>query len=143
MLTIDGSEVIAFSLQLRDVPTDLRPELRRNIIDAANVIAAAARSNASWSSRIPDAISARVRFGTGSAVQIVVSAAKAPHARAFEGIGARARDYRGGTFRHPVFGRDIWVEQQQRPFLVPAVQQHEDAAVRGVQSAIDAVFKRL
>jgi hypothetical protein len=138
MITIDGSEVIAFSLQLRDVPTELRPELRRNILDAAEVIAAAARSNASWSSRIPDAISTRVRFGTGSAVQIVVNSAKAPHARPFEGIGQRA-----GTFRHPVFGRDRWVEQQQRPFLVPAVRQHEDAAVRGVQSAIDAVFKRL
>jgi hypothetical protein len=37
----------------------------------------------------------------------------------------------------------VWVTQQQRPFLVPAVRQHEDAAVRGVQSAIDAVFKRL
>jgi hypothetical protein len=138
MITIDGSEVIAFSLQLRGVPTELRPELRRNIIDAAEVIAAAARSNASWSSRIPDAISTRVRFGTGSAVQIVVNSAKAPHARPFEGIGQRT-----GTFRHPVFGRDVWVEQQQRPFLVPAVRQHEDAAVRGVQSAIDAVFKRL
>jgi hypothetical protein len=138
MLTIDGSEIIAFSLQLRDVPAELRPELRRNILDAAGVIAATARSNASWSSRIPDAISARVRFGTGSAVQIVVNASKAPHARAFEGIGQR-----GGTFRHPVFGRDIWVEQQQRPFLIPAVRQHEDQAVRGVQSAIDAVFKRL
>jgi hypothetical protein len=138
MLTIDGSQIIAFSLQLRDVPKELRPELRRNIIDAADVIAAAARSNASWSSRIPDAISTRVRFGTGSAVQIVVNSAKAPHARPFEGIGQRA-----DTFRHPVFGRDIWVEQPQRPFLVPAVQQHEDAVVRGVQSAIDAVFKRL
>jgi hypothetical protein len=138
MLTIDGSEVLAFSLQLRDVPTELRPELRRNIIDAGELIASTARVNFSWSTRIPDAISVRVRFGTGSAVQVVINAQKAPHARAYEGIGQR-----GGTFRHPVFGRDVWVEQQQRPGLVPAVRQHEDAAVRGVQSAIDAVFKRL
>jgi hypothetical protein len=136
MFTVDGREVISFSRQLQEVPKELRSELRKRIRSAADVIKTAAQSNASWSSRIPGAISVRTGFGRGSAVRVVVSAKRAPHARAFEGITQDGR----GTFRHPVFGRDVWVEQPTRPFLQPAVRQHQDRVVRDVQDAIDHVL---
>lgn len=140
MLTIDASQVISFGEQLRDVPKELRPRLRKAIVSAGDAVAAQARSNAAWSTRIPSAIKTRVRFGSSAGVRVVVDSKKAPHARPFEGIGSRDRDFRGGTFRHPVFGRDRWVEQQQRPFLVPALQAKQDEAVRAVQEAIDSAF---
>lgn len=138
MIAIDATRILSFAVQLRDVPKEIQKDLRRNILDAADVIVQRARSNASWSSRIPNAISARVRFGTGSAVRIVVDSRQAPHARPYEGIGQR-----GETFRHPLFGKDIWVEQQRRPFLVPAIRQHEDDVVKGVQDAINSAFSSL
>lgn len=140
MIAIDATRILSFAVQLRDVPKEMQKDLRRNILDASDVIVQRARSNASWSSRIPNAISARVRFGTGSAVQIVVDSKQAPHARPYEGIGQG----RGNTFRHPLFGNtDIWVEQQQRPFLFPARRQHEHEVVKGVQDAINSAFSSL
>ena len=139
MITIDGSQVLSFSLQLRDVPKEARKELRRNILDATDVIVQTARSNASWSRRIPKAIRSRVLFGAQtSGVQIVVDSEKAPHARPYEGIGQRTL-----MFRHPVFGGDDWVEEPTRPFLRPALRQHEDDVVRGIQAAINSAFETL
>lgn len=135
MLTIDASQVISFGEQLRDVPKELRPRLRKAIVSAGDAVAAQARVNAAWSTRIPSAIKTRVRFGSSAGVRVVVDSKKAPHARPFEGIGQR-----GDTFRHPVFGRDRWVEQQQRPFLVPALQAKRDQTLRAIQEAIDSAF---
>lgn len=71
-----------------------------------------------WSSRIPAAISMRPNIGGDSiGVTLRASAAAAPHARPYEGMG------QGGSFRHPVFGnRERWVDQATRPFLWPAVR---------------------
>jgi hypothetical protein len=60
-----------------------------------------------------------------------VNTRKAPHARPYEGITSR-----GSTFRHPVFGHDVWVEQETRPFLFPAVEAKKDAAVDLVKQAV-------
>jgi hypothetical protein len=92
-----------------------------------------ARSRASWSSRIPSAISVR-----GSAtnenrvgVELRVSAASAPHARPFEGMG------QGGSFRHPVFGRDRWVAQATRPYAFPAVRAASDRIAPQIAAAFE------
>lgn len=96
---------------------------RRRLRGAAVRVGQGALSDAksragSWSTRIPAAISLRAdirddRIG----VQLRASAAAAPHARPYEGLG------QGGRFRHPVFGhRDRWVTQATRPFLWPAAR---------------------
>ncbi|GAA5048172.1 hypothetical protein HNP84_000229 [Thermocatellispora tengchongensis] len=101
------------------IPPDLRKELRPALVRAAKPILAAARANASWSSRIPRATRIKVGFtARKGGVSIVVNSKRAPHARPYENLGDP------GTFRHPVYGnREVWVTQVARPFLIDAVQE--------------------
>lgn len=104
------------SRELRTMSREVRREIRPRIRKAAEPMVAEARSNASWSSRIPGAIRLS---NTRRGVSIRVNQKRAPHARPYEGIRG------GATFRHPVFGnRDRWVSQATRPFLDPAVARH-------------------
>jgi len=99
-----------------------RRALRRRMKPLGAPLLADARSRASWSTRIPDAISVqpiadenRVRLG----VQLRVSVQKAPHARAYEGLSNQGNV---GYWRHPLFGdTDRWYRQKTRPFAVTAV----------------------
>jgi hypothetical protein len=70
-------------------------------------------------------------------VSIVVSRARAPHARPYENLGL------AGTVRHPVFGhRDRWVQQAARPSLFPAVRSTADAALeRELGHVVDQVAR--
>lgn len=143
------------------LPTDLRsmtPRLRRSLRaklkEAAEPIAADARRRASWSTRIPGAISVTPGIARGSQVVIRfrVSAAKAPHARPYEGLSGRGAVT---FFRHPVFGRgltrttrkgvevsaDNWVSQKTRPFIEPALRAGRDDALRAVDDAIQATAR--
>ena len=117
----------------------LRADLRKRFRAIGQVVLDDARRRASWSSRIPAATSLRTSTMASSAgIMLRVNAARAPHARPYEGI-----DSRGGSFRHPVFGnRDVWVAQQHRPFLFPAAQAHRaevtEAAIEAVKTAARA-----
>lgn len=130
------------------IPLELRQELRPRLKEAGEVIASEARSNASWSTRIPGAIRVQALFGrlTGGVV-VKVDRNKAPHARALEGITARRGALSrttGGTFRHPVFGdRDVWVDQPTRPFLAPAVVAKQGDTRDRVADAVRAATNHL
>lgn len=125
--------------ELGELPSAVRANLRREFRVIGEGALRKARDNASWSTRIPSAISVRVSTsGSRAGIYLRVDSARAPHARPYEGIGGR-----GATFRHPVFGdRDVWVAQATRPFLVPAVQSVRSdalaAAERAVQNAARA-----
>lgn len=89
-------------------------------------------ARASWSSRIPRAITTRTSFARGS-VELRVRSGQAPHARPYEGIGTR------GSFRHPVFHDGFdgpWVTQATRPFFFPSVDAHRDKIRGAVESAV-------
>lgn len=114
-------------------------EMRR----AAGPTVRTARANASWSSRIPQRISARMsQSRRHPGARIVVKTAGAPHARPYE-WGNKGR--RGSSFRHPVFGRDdiSWVTQQCRPYLTPAVRAHKDEYVAACDAAVLKTVKSL
>ena len=119
--------------ELGQMPPTIRAELRKGLKDAGQFALAKARANASWSTRIPAAMSLRTSTSASNAgVFIRVDSAKAPHARPYEGIGSR-----GDSFRHPVPGdRDVWVRQLTRPFLVPAVR---DTRPKVTEAGINAV----
>ena len=109
----------------------VRKELRRGFRAAGESAGRRAKAKASWSTRIPGAIVVRPLTGANSAgVFLRVNSARAPHARPYEGMGG-AR-----TFRHPVFGQDVWVAEATRPYLRPAVQESRGDAEK---AAIDAV----
>lgn len=118
--------------RLTMVEPNLRTQLRKNFRTAADPIVADMRGRASWSSRIPGAITVQTKFGVNSAgVFIRVNSKKAPHARAYEGV-----DSKSGTFRHPVFGGPVWVSQSTRPFFFPAAKAHRPQVVAAAQAAL-------
>ena len=112
----------------------LAKAMRAALKGAVGPVAAAARRNASWSSRIPGTVRP---FATARSVGVRAGGRRAPHARVYEGLGG------AGSFRHPVFGnRNVWVTQSTRPFLMPAVEANAEGIVDDVFDAIDGVFVR-
>jgi hypothetical protein len=135
---ISGSEdVVKLVNDLRKIGDGVGRNLGKEFKKAAGPVAQQARANASWSSRIPGAITVGVsssrRF---PGAQIKVSKDKAPHARLYEYPG------RGGSFRHPVYGnREVWVDQQGRPFIRPAVRAKGGEFVKAADRAVDSAAK--
>lgn len=111
-----------------------RRNLRRKLGELGSPVLAAAQARASWSTRIPGALSVRpvttdARVGIALRVR---SGGDTPHARPFEGITGE------GAFRHPVFGRPPpWVQQSTRPYALPAVQANEGAAAAASAAAFE------
>lgn len=101
---------------------------------AAELVAESARTEASWSTRIPATI--RVAGASPRSITVKAGGADAPHAYTFE-----APD--GKPVRHPVFGnRAVWVEQTPRPFLRPALDAHMEELSEIVVMAIERALLR-
>jgi len=125
--------------ELGVLPDDIRRDLRKGLREAGEAALNQARANASWSSRIPGAMSLRVyTSGPRTGVSLRVDSSKAPHARPYEGIGGR-----GDSFRHPVFGGDAWVSQSIRPFLAPAAAKVRAQVMAAAEQAIANAARRL
>jgi hypothetical protein len=135
-LHVEAKELQTLFFQLKAMEGSLQVELRRGIREAAAPMVAAVKANASWSSRIPGAVSAKPSFTAKRAgVTIQVNAKAAPEARPLENQG------KGGTFRHPVYGhRNNWVDQAARPFFFSAVERTTQAeiAMRAVMVRVAA-----
>lgn len=129
-------EVVA---DLSQIPRELRRDLRPALKRAGEHVAQDARARASWSRRIPGAISVRVRFGAKTqGVAVVVSRKRAPHARPYEGISGSGR-----VFRHPLFGRrDRWFAQATRPFLAPAGRVRRAQVRADIAKVVDDAARR-
>lgn len=122
---------------LGKIPSELRKELRPALKAAAAPIVADARGRASWSKRIPSAITLSVRLSQRRpGVSIHVRRARAPHGRTYEGITGAA------GFEHPVFGHlDRGVRQTVRPYLAPAVEAGTDEVLDAVAQTVDRVAR--
>lgn len=130
-------DLVALRRDLRRVPEELRPKVRREVKRAGDVALQRARANASWSSRIPAALAIRVRFtGNRAGVTIYARNGVAPHARPFEGITG------AGSFAHPVFGnRGVWVQQATRSYLRPAAEETAGEFRDGIQRAVNDALR--
>ncbi len=106
-------EVKIFAQILRKADKEMYKFLHAKLLEAGKRVATAAKSEAAWSSRIPDAIRTRSTIGS---ISVYVDQTIAPEARPLEHGGLT------GTFRHPVFGNtNNWVDQAAQPFLTPAL----------------------
>lgn len=116
----------------------MHKEVRPRLAEAGQKVKASAAANASWSSRIPGALTSRVRLtGNRPGVYVQASSAKAPHARPFEGMTGR------NPFRHPVYGnQNVWVAQAARPFLVPALRENDAEVKASMNEAVMAAFRK-
>ena len=136
--TISVPGLAQLTKDLARIEPELRKELRNRFRELIQPVADDAKSRASWSSRIPNAI--RISLGAKN-MSLTAKAVDAPHAKAYEGL-AKGSGSRSG-FRHPVYGRDVWVSQSTRPFLLPAVQAHSDEVYRKVEEILDDITGRL
>lgn len=131
----EGSAAVAqFARQLGAMPASMMKRVQIEMQGVGEDVAATAKGNASWSSRIPGTIKAKASTSRGSSVAVKVTAGgpSAPHARPFEGIAGN------GEFRHPVFGnRDNWVTQGTRPFLMPAMEANRDTLRKAIVTAVE------
>jgi hypothetical protein len=117
---------------MRNLPPETRKAVRPKLREAGRLVAEDAKGRASWSSRIPRTIRVRTSFRENREnVTVLAGDSGTPHARPYEGISVR-----GGTFRHPVYGRDVWVAQQSRPFLFPAAEANQVQAADLISSAL-------
>ncbi|MEU4578928.1 HK97 gp10 family phage protein [Nonomuraea sp. NPDC023979] len=124
------------SKELDGIPKDLRQKLRPALRAAAGPVVQDARGRASWSTRIPRAISMSVRFSRDPGVLIRVRRKVAPHGRAYEGITGAS------DFVHPVHGhRDREVAESTRPYLEPAVRAAADTVLAKAAAVVDEVAR--
>lgn len=132
-----SSEMGRLARDLHKMEASGRRHLAARFATIGQPLLATARRNAGWSSRIPAAISVKGIANQNTArigLQLRVSARDAPHARPYEGISQQGTDR---YWRHPVFGHDVWVSQQARPYAMPAVLERSDDARRAVLDAYE------
>lgn len=121
---------------LRDLsaaPRAIQTGTRRAMRSTGQTVFSDAKSNAGWSTKIPDAMRLRVTLaGDSPGVELRVDVKAARHARVMEGFS-------GLVFRHPVFAREgrpqVWVAQNARPYLTPAVVEGADEFRRAAAEA--------
>lgn len=139
MVDTTSGDVRKLVNDIRKMGGTVSRELGKEFKKAAGPVADQAKSNASWSTRIPGAIktgTSRSRKFPGA--QIKVSKDRAPHARLYEfGSGSRSR-----SFRHPVYGdRNNWVEEATRPFIRPAIRAKGDGFIKAADRAVDTAAR--
>jgi HK97 gp10 family phage protein len=110
--------------------TEALKEIRAELRPVAQAIAAdAARRAPRRSGRLAGSIRAGVRRG---APAVVIPFTQVPYSKIHEFGG-----------RHPVFGnRDVWVAQNPRPFVGPAVDANREMAARAVEAALNKALTR-
>ncbi len=135
---VDPAAMGILARDLRALPVRMQARVRRALAEAGVDLAGRIRSNASWSSRIPNAVSVSsiVIAGKDIRTTVTVDGAKAPEAAPLENQG------RPGRFRRPVYGyRDRIVEQDAHPFIAPAVLASTEPTAKKVLDAIDQAAK--
>lgn len=117
---INASEFRKAARALRLAQPMLYAELGRSLKEAGNAVANDARViSGEHSESIPETIRVKRR---GLAVAVVAGGADVPIAGLYE-LGNKGGKS-GSTFRHPVYGKDVWVDQPRFPFLAPAGRQN-------------------
>jgi hypothetical protein len=133
---IDVTDLKKLAVDLKAADPEAAKQLRLGLRAAADVVAAAAKIEASWSSTIPDSI--KTSAAGALSAKVKAGGAKAPSGAPFENHG------QPGTFRHPVFGnKSNWVDQPARPFLAPAADDKSATVEDMVLDAIQTGFTAL
>lgn len=125
--------MVVIARDMRALPAETRKAVRPQLRKAGEIVQKDAQARASWSGRIPSTIKVVTSFRTNrEGVTVRAGGSSAPHARPYEGLSSR-----GDTFRHPVYGNDVWVAQATRPFLIPAAEANAAAVTASVRAALD------
>lgn len=137
----DASEMRKLVKDLGVVDKESRKAFYGSIEAAGEIVATRAREKANAFTRKgggTDRIASSVRVRRrGTSVKIELGGPDAPEGAPIEHHGI------GGTFRHRVFGQDVWVNQPAHPSLIPAAHETEALVVATVDAATFQAFTRL
>ena len=129
-MSVDRSQLQALIGDLGELPPAFRKAARPHMLTAGRGVLELMRSHASWSSRIPAAISMTAST-TAIGVRFRTDSGRAPHARPYEGIS-------GDPFRAPLFGdREHWYPHAARPFFYRSVTEGAAGVVEALGEALD------
>lgn len=136
---LDTRELSALAVALKGS----QPVLRRSLMARVRVAMGPAKQAvqqeaATFSTRIPRAVTARASYArSGAVARITVNANKAPHARPIN------NNDREGRFRHPVFDseRRVWAYQTAHPFIRKGVDKVAPRTVREIAKIYDDVAR--
>ena len=133
---VDRSQLQTLIRDLGAIPPAVRREFQPIVVRASQPVFAQMKANASWSTRIPRATTMRVSGGASAGVEFRVNAARAPHARPYEGLS-------GSPFRAPLWGdREWWYDHAARPFFYRALEQHADEVVEALGDGLMEIAAR-
>lgn len=133
--TVDTRELKNFARQLRKLDRKTYLKMNKALRAGAQFVVDDARANASWSTKIPPTI--KVKGGV-TRLSIVAGGDAAPNAVPLE----RGSKKNPGYNRHPVFGnRNVWVNQDLRPYLLPAILKNERKIAELVVAEVNKAFE--
>lgn len=139
--TFEAESLQSLARDLQESAYRVRGEVDKTLIVVGEDVKQAAHAEASKHSKsIPPTI--HMIPGRGM-VMIRAGSKDAPLASLYE-LGNRGRGGRGSdTFRHPVFGQDVFVEQKRYPFLRPALTALRRQITKRMEAAWDEALKPL
>ena len=130
MMRIESSDLAALAKDLKKFEPELRKELAVALKAVAVVVRDDVRTHAPRHLR--KAIKSQVRFGAKEVrVAIIGDVKVAPDVWLWE---------KGG--RHPVFGREVWVHQDARPYMDETASKHLPEVEEAVSKAADEAMKK-
>ncbi len=129
--TVKVEGLSEFLRALKRYAPEVRKEFNKQARGVLSVIVADAKARASWSRRIPGAITPTV---TTRSVGVRLSRRKGAHGPLYE----RGSKGTPGIVRHPLFGnRAFWFTSPVRPVIQPAVDAHERKVTEAMLQAIE------
>lgn len=133
---IDARSIARASREIRRASPEAWKALRVRLREIGEVVAADARSDADYSTRIPGSV--KVRVTGGGNVKVVMGGDAAPNAVPIENKGR-------GFVRHPTFGhRDRWTSKNSKPaILLPAFARRSEWALEAMEKAYLDTFIRV
>lgn len=139
-MPLEAQGISELAATMGRIPMELRTELEPAVLEAGQLVADRAKSNASWSSYIPGAVTVTARFAaSGGGAEIRVAERGYPHAgevRTLEGNGDGPTE-----FRHRVYGNpNAFAPMQTRPFLHPALDEESAPATEVIAAAVSRIF---
>lgn len=119
-------------------------QLRRDLRTAAGPVLARAKANAGQvSAAVARSIVIETAFTTKrTGVFVVAKRSRMPAGHeSLPGLLERGQGGRGGSFRHPVFGRDVYVTQPTHPFLAPALDGQRALIEAQIRAGVIALLR--
>lgn len=127
----------------RELATNLRRAVAPAVVDAKTAVKslpAVQEGSPPLRDAVAGSIKAQVRFG-GKSPGVRVAQGSKGMPRGFAMAGRRLNQAKG--WRHPVFGRDVWVVQRGRQWFEPALKRKQDEYKRAVVAAMNDMAERI